>query len=97
MTPPYQGEERRLNNALIHEDIALIKKDLEYIREKIDGNLNRFEEHVESSQAYRDRVLELGSLESKFTDHLKHENLMFTILTSVTVSTLAGVLYKIFS
>jgi len=76
----------------LSKDIALIKKDLAYIRKELDENLVSFKDHVKTSHEYRNKVLVLEGMDKTLNQHVVQDmwvqGMIFTsmiaILTKLT-------------
>lgn len=68
----WDGRERRSQDsriADINQDVSLIKKDVEYIKQFIEEDRERMKEHIESSDTYREKVNGLSTMRDEFNDH----------------------------
>jgi hypothetical protein len=50
-------------------DIALIKKDVEYIKQFIEEDREKMREHLQTSDSFREKVTKLSGLQNEFNDH----------------------------
>lgn len=76
-------------------DIALIKKDVAYIREFIKEDRDKMKEHIETSEIFRDKVNKLSAVSKEFDSHVVQDRwIQGLILTGVISIIIRLVLFK---
>ena len=87
-------------NQSVETKIELISKDMSYVKQFIESDRVKYNEHLVSAQDYRDKVNSLfvsyESLNRLFQEHCNQDRILFIMLFGLNGSTLLGVLYKIF-
>ena len=80
----------------IFQDIAVIKKDIEYIREFIQDDRHKFEKHIDEAEGYRQRVNGLEVLrhhiakqEVNLENHIIADRWTFGVSFSLLIGILA--------
>lgn len=87
----WDGTERRAVMNLDTE-INLMKRDIEYIRGFIEQGQKRFDDHIESSEKYRESVTKINtvleSLSEAFQTHTRNDAWFFAL----TITTQIGII-----
>lgn len=85
-------EERRFYDKKISDvtsDIALIKKDLEYIKRFIEDDREKMKDHIESSDTFREKVTHLQGLEADFQEHKIADRWIQALIATTQIAIIA--------
>jgi len=74
-------------------DVAEIKTKVAYIEKEIRANLERFEEHIETAQGFRDKVSAFDPHRKEFEAHVLADRWLFGVVITMNMA----ILVKIFT
>lgn len=74
-------------------DVAEIKTKVAYIEKEIRANLERFEEHIDTAQGFRDKVSAFDPHRKEFEAHVRYDMWLFGTLITMNLA----ILVKIFT
>lgn len=86
------NKERRQDYWDMKQAIALLQKDVHYIKEAIDGNHHDFKEHIQSAIPYRDKVANIMVIEKSLDTHIVQDRWLFGILCTMQVAILTKIM-----
>jgi len=78
-------EERR-GDGEMRQAIALLQRDLEYIKEKIDNNFDDFKDHIEPAQEFRDKVSGIKNIKEALESHTTADRWLFALMYSMQIA-----------
>lgn len=73
----------------IRQDIAVIKRDLEYITKFISDDRRKFDNHIKESDIYRKKVDGTASVKENLDSHIIGDRWMFGISFSLLIGIFA--------
>ena len=81
-------EDRRKDDSSILVAIAKIQSDLSHIKEKIDRSVSQFDEHVDTSHTFRDKVTRLENTKDSLDGHIVQDRWAFSIMFTMQIAIL---------
>lgn len=81
-------EERRKDNESIQVAIAEIKGDVRYIKERLTRSVTQFDEHVKTSEGFRDKVTRLENVRDQLDAHIIADKWLFGLMFTMQVAIL---------
>lgn len=75
----------------INVSIATIKNDIAYIKSNLDRATKLFDEHVETSQAFRDKVTRLENVQGQLDAHMVADKWLFGLMFSMQIAILTKI------
>lgn len=83
------SEERRQGDSDLKQAVALLQKDMEYIKLAIDTNLADFKEHIRTSEPIREKVSSIDSFKKSFDEHITSDRWCFSLVVTVQLAILS--------
>ena len=77
----------------LETDVAEIKTKVTYIEKEVTTNLYRFNEHIKTSEIYRERVNSLEGIKKELENHTIVDRWMFGVLITMSLA----ILVKLFT
>lgn len=77
----------------IETDVTEIKTKVAYIEKEIKANLERFEEHIDTAQGFRDKVSAYDSVKKELDAHVIADRWFYGLVVTMNMA----ILVKIFT
>jgi len=89
----WDGEERRVGDASMQTDIALIKQDVKHVREMVDSQSKIFGELVTQVKQNSEYRIRMNGLKEEFKGHVIQDRWMFGLLVTILIGVFVKLLY----
>ena len=77
----------------VDERLALIEKDIGYIKTFIDEDRHKMKDHIETSEEFRSKVIELSHFGEDLDNHIIADRWMFGLLITLEVAALGKLFF----